>query len=112
MPLPDRQAQFLRLTTEQTRRLDDAARADGKTKQAFMQAAVMRAVEETEERRRLRKEDRQRRRDEREGRRLDDAPMGLGITPRRTPAEEAPPEPPASGQVVFNVGATTPAQPA
>lgn len=98
MPPTDREIKTLRLTAEQNRRLERAAESQGQTQQAFILAAVMRAIEDCETTREQSRD--RRRRSERDHR--SDEPMGLGL--HRDKAKPAPAPETAQSQVVVNVG--------
>lgn len=99
MALPDRGIKPLRLTQEQSTRLERAADGQNLTQQAFMVNAIMRAIEDQEAKR-------EQSRDRRSGYAKNyrqDSPLGLGLfrdKPPTTPVPEVAPP----GQVVVNVG--------
>jgi hypothetical protein len=92
--LSERKQKPVRLTHEQTVRVERAAQSCGQTIQAFMLSAVMDRVEHVEAKREARKE----------ARRAKEPPRGLGLGLR--PREAAPPAvaPSVPPSVVVNVG--------
>lgn len=103
--LPGRHHIPLRLPPDLAARLDKALKRRGQTKQGFVQAAVVQALEALEDDLYSREDRRRSRREDREGRHSAEEPMGLGIRRRFAEASEPPPVPEApSGQVVVNIG--------
>ena len=99
MALPDRGIKPLRLTQEQSTRLERAADGQNLTQQAFMVNAIMRAIEDQEAKR-------EQSRDRRGGNAKNyrqDTPLGLGLFRDKPPSAPAPEVAPP-GQVVVNVG--------
>ena len=77
VPLPLRLEQKIRLTEDQATRLERVVKKRGQTRQAFMLAGVLRAIEEAEAEIRIGREDRRMRRESRDARRTAEEPRAL-----------------------------------